>query len=132
MSLSKDINNTSESFNYNFSGWWVEQNVNESADMTNLKTKKHDGWWFENHKLKVPETATSEYKPSQNVETEETPEQELSELEKYQAVLRKKFAKAYKTPEKVQENEEDSESSEDYDSGASFQVLSFSDSEEEN
>lgn len=124
MPLRKDLSNTGESPDYDFSGWWVEQHVNEPADMTSLKTKKHDGWWFDVGESKVPGAALTD--PSQTVETKEATEPETSQLEKYQAVLRQKFAETYKAQEKVavKEEESDPDESDDYDSDASFQDLS--------
>ena len=120
----KDLSNTGESSKYDFSGWWFEQHVNEPADMTSLKTKEHDGWWFD--ESKKPDANVTE--PYQTVETKEVTEPEISELEKYQAKLKQRFAETYKAEEKVAVNEEESVS-DDYDSDASFEDFS-SDSDE--
>lgn len=123
MPLRKDITNKSESSNYDFSGWWVEQHVNEPADMKSLETKKHDGWWFDSSESKIPEAAVAEKDPALDVETNEAPEKDLTELEKHQAFLKMKYAKTYKAQEKAVVKEEESES-DDYDSDASFQDIS--------
>ena len=123
MPLRKDITNNSESSNYDFSGWWVEQHVNEPADMKSLETKKHEGWWFDDPKSNIPEAAVAEKDPAQNVEAKEAPKKELTELEKHQASLKLKYGKSYKDQEKTEVKEEESES-DDYDPDASFEDIS--------
>ena len=123
MPLRKDITNKNESSDYDFSGWWIEQHVNEPANMKSLQSKKHDGWWFDSRECKIPEAVVADKDPAQDVETNEAPKKELTELEEYQASLKMKYAKTYKTQEKTEAKEEESDS-DDYDSDASFQDFS--------
>ena len=130
MPLRKDITNKNEYSDYDFGGWWVEQHVNEPADMKSLETKKHDGWWFDSSESEIPEAAVTEKDPALDVETNEAFKKELTELEKHQAFLKMKYAKTYKAQEKAEAKEEESDS-DDYDSDASFQDFSSSSDEED-
>ena len=93
-------------------------------------TRRHDSWWFDLVEKHFPDFVAPKNEQDQEENQVKYPKQNRLSWKRYQASLRQKFAKTYKTQEKAETKEEESYSyqSDDYDLVASFQDFS-SDSE---